>query len=78
MYKNFDLDIEMTATISPTIVTNIIVAAVERQTGRQVQDISAKYDGDKFAGFSIKFDSKIKAPNLVPSKEFIVNHFDDN
>jgi len=78
MYKNFDIDIEMTATISPTIATNIIVAAVERQTGRQVQDIRVELDGDKFVGFSIKFDSKMKTQNLVPSKEFILNNFDDN
>jgi hypothetical protein len=78
MFKNFDIDIEMTATISPTIATNIIVAAVERQTGRQVQDIRVKLDGDKFVGFSIKFDSKMKTQNLVPRNEFILNNFDDN
>jgi hypothetical protein len=78
MIRNFDIDIEMTASINPNTATNIIVAAVEKQTGKQVSDIRVKYDGDKFNGYSITFDPKIKTQNLVPSKEFIVSHFDEN
>lgn len=79
MNKQFDIDIEMTATIGANTVNHIIVAAVERQTGRQVSDIRVKYDGDKFSGYYITFDPKIKAPTkFTPSKEFIVNNFDDN
>ena len=79
MQKNFDIDIEMTATIGINTATNIIVAAVERQTGRQVSDISVKYDGDKFTGFHLTFDPKIKPANTFkPSKEFIPMNFDEN
>lgn len=79
MNKTYDIDIEMTASIGTVTVTNIVVAAVEKQTGRQVQDIRVKYDGDKFAGFDIVFDSKMKAQtNFKPTKEFIVNNFDEN
>ena len=79
MHKNYDIDIEITASIGTITVTNIVVAAVEKQTGRQVQDIRIKYDGDKFAGFDIVFDSKIKVPtNFKSTKEFIVNNFDEN
>lgn len=79
MNKQFDIDIEMTATIGSETASRIIVAAVERQTGRQVSDIRVKYDGDKFGGYHITFDPKLKPPiKFTPSKEFVVNNFDDN
>lgn len=79
MNKKYEIDIEMTATIGITTATNIIVAAVERQTGKQVSDISVKYDGDKFAGFHLTFDSKIKpVTNFKPSKGFVPMNFDEN
>lgn len=79
MTRNFDIDIEMTASVSPNTVTNIIVAAVEKQTGKQVSDIRIKYDGDKFNGYSITFDPKIKSQNTFkPSKEFIATNFDED
>lgn len=79
MIRNFDIDIEMTASINPNTATNIIVAAVEKQTGRQVSDIRIKYDGDKFNGYSITFDPKLKSPKaFVPSKEFIATNFDED
>ena len=79
MNKQFDIDIEMTGHISTTVTSNIIVAAVERQTGQQVSDIRVRYDGDRFAGFDIVFDPKLQTHNnFKPSKEFIVNNFDEN
>ena len=81
MTRNFDIDIETTASVNPATVTNIIVATVEKQTGRQVSDIRIKYDGDKFNGYSITFDPKIKSQSqkaFKPSKEFIVTNFDEN
>ena len=78
MHKTYDIDIEMTASINPRVVTNILVAAVEKQTGRQVSDIKIKYDGDKFDGYTITFDPKLKLPSgFSPSKEFIATNFDD-
>jgi len=77
--NKFDIDIEMTATIGANTVNHIVVAAIERQTGRQVSDIRVKYEGEKFAGYHITFDSKVKAPaKFKPSKEFIVTNFDEN
>jgi hypothetical protein len=79
MNKQYNIDIEMTGRISTTVATNIIVAAVERQTGRQVSDIRARYDGDKFDGFEVTFDSTLKTNrDFKPSKEFIVTNFDEN
>jgi hypothetical protein len=79
MNKEFDIDIEMTANITETVATNIIVAAIERQTGKQVSNIQVKYDGTKFAGFCVLFDPKIKPKQIFkPTKEFIVNNFNDN
>jgi hypothetical protein len=80
MTINFDIDIETTASVNPDTVTNIIVAVVEKQTGRQVSDIRIKYDEDKFDGYSITFDPKIKSQSqnkFKPSKEFIVTNFDE-
>ena len=79
MNKEFDIDIEMTASITDTVATNIIVAAIERQTGKQVSDIQVKYDGTKFAGFCISFDSKIKTKQpFKTTKEFILANFDNS
>lgn len=79
MNKQFDIDIEMTGRISTIVATNIIVAAVERQTGRQVSDIRIRYDGDKFDGFDVTFDPKLRTSHdFKPSKEFVVNNFDEN
>jgi len=76
---DYKFDIEMTAIVSDDVVRNMVVAAVERQTGRQVTDIRTKYDGTKFAGYDIVFDPKLKSSyNLRPSKEFIVTNFDEN
>ncbi len=70
-------DIEMTANINSEVAMNMIVAAVERQTGRSVTDIRVKYDGTRFDGFHVIFDatSKSKVVPIKPSKEFIVEHF---
>jgi hypothetical protein len=78
MHKTYDINIEMTASINPKVVSNIIVAAVEKQTGRQVSDITIKYDGDKFDGFNITFDSKIKPKaDFHSSNKFIATNFDE-
>ena len=76
---DYKFDIEMTAIVNDDVVRNMVVAAVERQTGRQVTDIRTKYDGNKFTGYDIVFDPKLKSyHNLRPSKEFILNNFDEN
>jgi len=78
MQKTYDIDIEMTASINQQVVSNIIVAAVEKQTGRQVSDIKIKYDGDKFDGYNITFDSKLKTQSgFKPSQQFIATNFDN-
>lgn len=78
MHKTYDIDIEMTATIGQNTVNHIVMAAVEQQTGRQISDIRVKYDGDKFAGYHITFNNKKAPTKFKPSKEFIVNNFDEN
>lgn len=78
MKKTYDIDIEMTASINSTIASNIIVAAVEKQTGRQVSDIKVKYNDDKFDGYTVTFDAKLKPKSdFKPSKQFIATNFDD-
>ena len=79
---NHKFDIEMTANINSEVAMNMIVASVERQTGRQVIDIQVKYDGTKFDGFQVTLDPATTATPkrhaFKPSKEFIVNNFDEN
>lgn len=77
---NHQIDIEMTATISETVAMEMIVSAVEQQTGKRVTDIQVKNNGNTFEGFHVTFDpkEKLKVVPFKPSKEFIVNHFDEN
>ncbi len=73
---NHKFDIEMTANISSEVAMNMIVAAVELQTGKQVSDISVKYDGTKFDGFHVTLNpGTIHRKAFKPSKEFIVENF---
>lgn len=66
----------MTANISSQIAMDMIVAAVEKQTGKQVTDIRIDYEGDKFIGFRIMLNSEsIHKAAFKPSKEFIVETF---
>ena len=77
MHHKFD--IEMTANISDDVVRHMVVAAVEKQTGRQVTDIRTKYDGTKFDGYQVTLDpgtvATPKKHSFKPSKEFIVETF---
>lgn len=66
----------MSATISDDITRDMVVAAVEQQTGKKVTDIRTVYDGTKFKGFEITFDSQSSSKTAFkPSKEFIVETF---
>jgi hypothetical protein len=76
----YKFDIEISATINDTVAMDMVIAAVERQTGKTIASINPSYDGTRFNGFQITFDSVAK-PKVVPfkpSKEFIVTNFDDN
>lgn len=77
---NHKFDIEMTANISDNVVRDMVVAAVEKQTGKRVTDIRTLHDGTKFNGYQITFDpnEKSKVVPFKPSKEFIVTNFDEN
>jgi hypothetical protein len=77
---NHKFDIEMSAIISDSVVRDMVVAAVEKQTGKKVTDIRTSYDGTKFDGYQIIFDpnEKSKVVPFKPSKEFIVTNFDEN
>lgn len=76
----YKFDIEMSATITDTVAMDMVIAAVERQTGKTVANINAMYDGTRFNGFQITFDptAKGKVISFKSSKEFIVETFDDN
>jgi hypothetical protein len=75
---SYKFDIAMSATIDDTVAMDIVVAAVEHQTGKKVLSIQSLYDGNKFNGFQVTFDPDTKS-KILPfksSKEFIVETFD--
>lgn len=75
MPYNFKIDVSMTATIDAEVAKNIIIAAVERETGKQVTDIEVKIEDGELAEFHIKFDAESNKPVFKPTKEFIPMNF---
>jgi hypothetical protein len=73
-------NIEISATINDTVAMDMVIATIERQTGKTVSGINPLYDGTRFNGFHVTFDSvaKSKVVPFKPSKEFIVTNFDEN
>lgn len=75
MPYNFKIDVSMTANIDAEVVKNILIAAVERETGKQVTDITINIDKDKLIGVQVKFDPESNKPVFKPTKEFIPMNF---
>jgi hypothetical protein len=75
MPYNFKIDVEMTANIDAEVVKSIIVAAVERETGKQVTDIEVNIVEGKLAGVSIRFDPESNKPVFKPTSEFVPMNF---
>lgn len=75
MPYNFKIDVSMTATIDAEVAKSIIIAAVERETGKQVADIQVKIEEGELAGFAIKFDPESRKPVFKPSSEFVPMNF---
>lgn len=76
----YKFNIEMSATINDTVAMDMVIAAIEKQTGKTVSNINPLYDGTRFNGFQVIFDSAVKSKVVPfkPSKEFIVTNFDEN
>lgn len=70
MIKNYNIEIAMSATLSQTVVEEIIRKEVEEQTGRSVHSIQVNYDGTKFDGFHVTFKSE-HTGGYKSSKEFV-------
>ncbi len=75
MPYNFKIDVSMTATIDAEVAKSIIVAAVERETGKQVTDIRVNIVEGELAGFAIKFDPESNKPVFKPTSEFVPMNF---
>jgi hypothetical protein len=75
MPYNFKIDVEMTANIDVDVVKNIVIAAVERETGKQVTDIEVNINEGELSGFHIKFDPESNKPVFKPSTEFVPMNF---
>jgi hypothetical protein len=75
MPYNFKIDVEMTADIDAEVAKNIIIAAVERETGKQVTEIKVNIEEGELAGFSIRFDPESNKPVFKPASEFVPMNF---
>jgi hypothetical protein len=75
MPYNFKIDVSMTANIDADVVKNILIAAVERETGKQVTDITINIDKDKLIGVQVRFDPESNKPVFKPTKEFMPMNF---
>jgi hypothetical protein len=75
MPYNFKIDVAMTANIDAEVAKSIIVAAVERETGKQVTDMEVIIDEGQLVGFSIKFDPESNKPVFKPASEFVPMNF---
>ena len=75
MPYNFKIDVEMTANIDAEVAKNIIVAAVERETGKQVTEIKVNIEQGELTGFSVRFDPESNKPVFKPTSEFVPMNF---
>lgn len=75
MPYNFKIDVSMTATIDAETAKSIIVAAVERETGKQVTDIEVQIEEGELTGYSVRFDPESNKPVFKPTNEFIPMNF---
>ena len=75
MPYNFKIDVSMTANIDAEVAKNIIIAAVERETGKQVTDIEVKIEEGELTGYSVRFDPESRKPVFKPSSEFVPMNF---
>jgi hypothetical protein len=75
MPYNFKIDVEMTANIDAEVAKNIIVAAVERETGKQVTEIKVNIEQGELTGFSVQFDPESNKPVFKPTSEFVPMNF---
>jgi hypothetical protein len=75
MPYNFKIDVEMTADIDAEVAKKIIVAAVERETGKQVTEIKVNIEEGELTGFSIRFDPESSKPVFKPASEFVPMNF---
>jgi len=76
MKHDFNIDIEMSSTISNDVAMDMIIEVVERQTGKQVSKITPTYEAGNLNGFHVTFDPNSNTKkSFKPSKEFIVERY---
>ena len=75
MPYNFKIDVSMTANIDAEVAKSIIIAAVERETGKQVTDIEVKIEEGELTGYNVRFDPESRKPVFKPSSEFVPMNF---
>ncbi len=75
----YKFDIAMSATVNKQVVQEMVITEIEKTVGKKVNKIVATYDGTEFTGYQVFFDadSKTTVVPIKPTKEFIVNNFQD-
>jgi hypothetical protein len=76
---SYKFDIAMSATVNTQVVQEMVISEIEKTVGKKVNKIVATYNGTEFTGYQVFFDSdsKTKMAPVKPSKEFIVENFDN-
>ena len=75
----YNFDIAMSATLSEKVVHEMVIRAVEAQTGKKVTKVVVNYDGTKFDGYQVFFDTETvkQQPNFkTTKKEFMAETYE--
>ncbi|MFY8211690.1 MAG: hypothetical protein ACOVLB_03320 [Candidatus Nanopelagicus sp.] len=73
----YNFDIAMSATLSEHVVHEMVIKAVEQQTGKKVNKVIVTYDGTKFSGYQVFFDSTEAAKTeFTSSKKFVEERYE--
>jgi hypothetical protein len=77
MIKQYNFELAMGATISESVVQEMVTSIVEKQTGKKVKSIELMYDESKFSGYSVTFYTDTAPPqkSFKPSREFIAETY---
>lgn len=76
----YNFDIAMSAKLSETVVHEMVTKAVEAQTGKRVAKVVVNYEGTKFDGYQVFFDTETDSlhPNgKTTNQKFIATTYEN-
>ena len=74
----YTYELAMSANLSLQVVEEMIKDAVEKQTGKKIASMTAKYDDSKLNGYDVFFvTNTVKDIHTKTGKEFVVMDYDN-